>query len=804
MSSTVGTTARWVGKPMRRVREDTKLVSGRGSYLDDIRFGNVAHVALLRSPYAHAHIRRVDVSRAARHPGVLAVLTGDGVSEHTRPSLPRLSLPVDLKVYCLAREKVRYVGDPLAAVAAIDRATAEDAVELIDVEYEALPAVTDVEAAVAPDAPMLYEELGTNVLWHRVLPYGDVDGAFAEADLVLRDRFTIHRYASTPLETFGCVAEFDHGTSSLTLWGHSQLPGLALSSVAYALGLPVSSVRFIQPDVGGAFGNKDRASHMVVCAVLSKLTHRPVKYVEDRNESLKGLVHACDGVMYVEAAVKRDGTILGMKFRNLSNEGSSTDFAAIHNMLQLTNLVNCYRFKAVSYEGSSVVSNKCPAGANRGVGKPFMAFAMERMIDRIAQSLERDPAEVRFRNFIQPDEFPYSTPSGNLYDSGDYPETLRRALAAVDYPRLREEQAEARTHGRYLGIGIATTVEPSQANFGYGLLVSKNQSMTGIGEGARVKVEFDGRVTVSTGGTDTGQGHETVISQIVADELGVIPDNVRVLPFDSAISPWLPASGNYADKFSGTDTGAILGAVRKVRQKVVDLAAQQFEANASDIEISDGMVYVRGVPARSKPLGAIVAPAYFGLSSQEGREPGVEALHYHANPMANVPDEQDRVRAQLNFANSAHIAVVSVDPETFEVSILRYVAAHDVGVQLNPLIVEGQLHGSTVHGIAAALLEEFVYDEQGQFLTGSFMDYLKPTSADVPEIEAIHLETPSPFTPLGTKGAGEGGALPAPAAIASAVEDALAPLGVRISGLPIKPSSLWATASGWNAGSHDV
>jgi 2-furoyl-CoA dehydrogenase large subunit len=403
---------------------------------------------------------------------------------------------------------------------------------------------------------------------------------------------------------------------------------------------------------------------------------------------------------------------------------------------------------------------------------------------------------VRFRNFIQPDEFPYSTPSGNLYDSGDYPETLRRALAHVDYPKLREQQAEARTNGRYMGIGIATTVEPSQANFGYGLLVSKKQTMTGIGEGARVKVEFDGRVTVSTGGTDTGQGHETVISQIVAEELGVSPDQVTVLPFDSAISPWLPSSGNYADKFSGTDTGALLGAVHKVREKIVALAAQQFEADPSDIEISDGMVSVRGVPGRSKPLAGVAAPAYWGLSGREGGEPGVEALHYHANPLGNVPDEQDRVRAQLNFANSAHIAVVSIDPETFEVSILRYVAAHDVGVQLNPLIVEGQLHGSTVHGIAAALLEEFVYDEQGQFLTGSFMDYLKPTSADVPDIEAIHLETPSPFTPLGTKGAGEGGALPAPAAIASAVEDALAP--------PIKPSSLWARATVNGQAPNDV
>jgi 2-furoyl-CoA dehydrogenase large subunit len=763
--------------------------------MDDIDHGRVLHVAMYRSPYAHARILSVDTKRAEAHAGVVAVITGEDAKRLTRPTRPRIDVPGNLGAYCLADGKARFAGDPIAAVLAADRATAEDAVDLIEVDYEVLPAVTDVEAAARPDAPLVYDEMGTNVFWHKHLPYGDMDGAFTAADVTIKERFALHRYASTPLETFGCVASYDPGTDSLTIWGHSQLPGGVIGGVASALSLPLSRVRFIQPDVGGAFGNKDRMAYVIICAVLSRLTGRPVKFIEDRRESLTALAHACDGVMDVEAAVKRDGTILGMRFRNLENEGARFEFATIHNMLMLTNLVNCYRMSAVSYEGSSVLSHVCPSGANRGVGKPFMAFAMERMVDRIARTLGLDPAAVRFRNFIQPEEFPYTTPSGNLYDPGNYPETLKRALDRVGYARLREEQARLRAQGRYMGIGIATTVEPSQANFGYSGLINPKAMMTGLGEAARVKVEHDGNVTVWTGATNTGQGHDTAIGQIVADVLGVRPVDVTVMPFDSATSPWLPTSGNYANKFSGTDTGAIIAAARKARSKLLAAAAQQLEADPSDLEIKDGTVFVKGVPASARSIADVARPAYYTLSNRGADfEPGVDAIAYYANPLANMPDKHNRVRAQMNFANSAHVVVVEVDPETFEVRIVRYVVVHDVGVQINPLIVEGQLHGSTVHGIAAALLEQFVYSSDGQLLAATFMDYLKPTSADVPNIEVEHIVTPSPFTPLGTKGAGEGGAIPAPAAVANAVEDALAPLGISITRLPIRPSDLFAVA----------
>ncbi len=787
MKTAFGYTGSWV-----RRREDPRLLTGRGSYLDDLQVPGALHAAFVRSPHAHARIRRIDTSRAARLPGVEGVLTAADAADETRPLLVRVSMPVTPTFHFLAFEKVRYVGEPVACVAARSRAVAEDACELIDVEYEPLPAVVDVERAVQPDAPLLFDELGSNVLWHGSFPYGDVDGAFAAADRIVRERIAIHRYASTPLETFGGIASWDAGAEQLTIWGHGQIPGLVIASLCHILKLSPGQVRFILPQVGGAFGNKERTPYLAAIAVLARRLGRAVRYQEDRRESLTALCHSCDGVHYAEAAVRHDGTILAMRFRNYQNEGCSIEFATIHSLLMLANLVNCYRFPAAALDTYSVLTNKCPAGFNRGVGKPFMCFVIERMMDRIARELDLDRAELRFRNFIQPDQFPYTTPSGDLYDSGDYPETLRRALAQIDYPALLRQQAAARTEGRWLGIGIAAAVEPSNTNFGYSKLVNERATLTGMGEAARVRVEWDGTVSVATGGTDSGQGHPTAIAQIVADELGVAIDDVRVAPrFDSATTPWLPFSGNYANKFSGTDTGAILGAARKVKQRLRELAGAALEVSPNDVALGDGHAYVIEAPARRKRIAELAGGVYWSLAGRErGFEPAVEATHYYSNPLADLPDADGRVRAQTDFANAAHVALVEVDPETFEVKILRYVVVHDCGRLINPMIVEGQVHGATVHGIAAALMEEFVYADDGQFLTATFMDYLKPTSADTPFIETGHLETPSPFTPLGTKGAGEGGAIPAPACIASAVEDALAPLGVKITNLPVSPSRL--------------
>jgi 2-furoyl-CoA dehydrogenase large subunit len=782
----------WVGSAVPR-KEDARLTTGRGAYLDDLGRAGLLHAAMLRSPHAHARIVSVDARRAAGLAGVHAVVTGTDAATSSHPIRPLIPTKVPLRDWCLAVDRVRFVGEPVAAVAAVDRATAEDALELIEVAYEPLPVVVDPEAAIEPGTPLLYPELGSNVLWQDVLSYGDVDGAFARADGVLRERFTIQRYASTPLETFGALAEYDAGTESYTFWTNDQRPGLTLAILAESLGVPQSRLRLICPDVGGAFGNKRRPAYLLVCALLAHAAHRPVKYLEDRRENLTALMHACNGVMDVELAYRNDGTVLGLRVRDIADEGKNLVSPAQHNLIKLGNIANGYRIGAIRYEPYSVLTNKCPSGANRGIGKPFMCFAIERAMARLASRLGLDPAELRQRNYVQPHEMPYTTPTGSQYDSGDYPGTLRRALERLDYRGSRELQAQARRDGRLLGIGIATSVEPAGTNLASYELVTGRRAASGSAEAAMVRVEPDGRVRASLGDPSSGQGYETVVAQIVADELGLTPDDVHVeRGFDSVSTPWLYLSGNYSNKFSVTDVGAVLGAARRVRDKLLRIAARRLEAAVEDLELADGAARVRGVPGRRVTLAELARTAYANvLDLPPGDDPGIEARHFHQNPLAAPMDAQRRVRSQLVFSNAAHCCLLEIDRQTGAIHILRYVVVHDCGRELNPAIVEGMVHGSTVHGLGAALLEEFPYDTQGQPLAGTFMDYLKPTALDVPDIEVDRLESPSPFTPLGAKGVGEGGSIPSLAAVANAVEDALAPFGAVIRSLPITPEAVW-------------
>src|SRR5262245_15071310 len=453
----------WVGHPLTR-KEDARLTTGRGRYLDDVARPGLLHCAMLRSPHAHARVVAVDVSAAERMPGVFAVLTGSQAATLSQPIRPLIPTPVPLRDWCLAVDRVRFAGEPVAAVAAVDRATAEDALELIEVTYEPMPAVINPEAAISSGSPLLYPELGTNVLWHDVLTYGDVEAAFARADGVLRERFEIQRYASTPLETFGAIAEHDPGLDQFTFWTNDQRPGLTLAILADSLGVPQSRLRLICPDIGGAFGNKRRPAYLLVCALLARRARRPVKYVEDRRENLTALMHACNGVMDVELAYTNDGTVLGLGVRDIADEGKNLVSPTQHNLIKLGNIANGYRIAAIRYEPYAVLTNKCPSGANRGIGKPFMCFAVERAMALLARRLDLDPAELRQRNYVRADEMPYTTPTGSRYDSGDYPATLRRALERFDYPARRAEQARARGEGRLLGIGIATSVEPAGTN----------------------------------------------------------------------------------------------------------------------------------------------------------------------------------------------------------------------------------------------------------------------------------------------------------------------------------------------------
>jgi 2-furoyl-CoA dehydrogenase large subunit len=750
-------------------------------------------VAMLRSPHAHARLVELDAGAAAAAPGVAAVLTGAEAAALTRPIRPLIPTATPIQDWCLAVDRVRYVGEPVAAVAAVDRASAEDAVEAIRVTWEPLPAAVDVEAAARGEGPLLYPALGTNVLWHDALTYGDVDGAFAAADGVLEERFEIQRYASTPLETFGCIAEWDAGTGGYAFWTNDQRPGFTMAILAESLGVPQSRIRLACPDIGGGFGNKRRPAWLLVCALLARRTGRPVKFVEDRRESLTALMHAAAGVMRVALAYRADGTLLGLSVRDVTDEGKNLVSPAQHNLIKLGNIANGYRIPAVRYEAWSVLTNKCPVGANRGIGKPFMCFAIERAMALLARRLSLDPAELRLRNYVSAEAMPYTTPTGATYDSGDYAATLRAALERFDYAGRRREQARARGQGRLLGIGIATSVEPAGTNLASYEIITGRRAASGSAEAAMVRIEPDGRVRAALGDPPSGQGYETVVAQIVADELGVSPDDVDVARgFDSSTTPWLYLSGNYSNKFSVTDTGAVLGAARRVRDKLLRVAAHRLEADAVDLELREGAVSVRGMPSRRLTLAELARTAYADvLGLPAGEEPGLEARHAHQNPLARPMDAARRVPSQLVFANAAHCCLVEVDPATGGVRILAYVVVHDCGRELNPLIVEGMVHGSTAHGIGAALLEEFRYDDAGQLLTSTFMDYLKPTALDVPAIDVGRVEHPSPFTPLGAKGVGEGGAIPGPAAVANAVEDALAPHGVTVRALPITPETVW-------------
>ncbi len=791
--TTVSNTGPWVGQPLPR-REDARLTTGAGTFIDDIVMPGMLHAAFLRSPHAHARIVSINADKARQLHGVHAVLTGHEVGRLTKPISTIIPFNTFLPNYCLAVDKVRYVGEPVAAIAAVDRATAEDAAELIDIEYEPLPAVVDPWKAIqSPDA-LVFDELNSNVIWHDKFSYGEVDTAFAQAAHVVSERFSVQRYISTALETMGVIGRW--GQDVLTLWSPDQRPGFATHALATALQIPHSQIRLISPDIGGGFGNKRKATYMVIVALLARMAARPVKYIEDRQENLLGLVHASNQVMDLSMALDADGRILGLSLRDVVDEGANVINPTLHSMLKFTNMLNNYAIPAVKFEGYAVLTNKCHSGANRGIGKPFMCFAVERAIELAAQKVGIDSLELRRRNFIPASAMPYESPMGNLYDSGDFAATLDTALATADYAKLRAEQAEARRQGRYVGIGIATAVEPNSLNLSAYTLMTGRTDSSGVGEGALVRMEGDGSVRVSLGNTDSGQGYQTVVAQIVADELGIHPNRVNVAPgFDSAVNPWLHGSGSFANKFSGTDVGAIVKAAQTIRAKVLRIAGHISGRKPEELTIREAEIWAHGANQPLFSLAKVAMAAYRDLLRlPEGEMPGLEARHFYVDPQSNLPGKDTgdkRLRFQLTFSNSAHIAVTEVDPKTGGVKILRYIVAHDCGREINPLLVEGMVHGATTHGIGGALYEDLVYDENGQLLTGSFMDYLKPTALDVPEFEVVALETPSPFTPLGAKGVGEGGSIPALAAIANSVEDALRPFGVKFTELPLTPNRVW-------------
>ena len=793
----------YIGRSIKRV-EDGRLLTGRGTFIDDHPpVANACHAAIVRSPHAHARILGYDLSAALGMDGVVGAITGQDVAKLTKPFSVGVTAPVHY--YCAATDKARFAGEPVAVVVGRDRYIAEDAADLVRVDYEPLPVVVDPERALEPDAPVLHEAVGSNLANHRRLVYGDPDRAFREADVVIRERFRFPKYGSTPIETYGIIARWDPLDGVLTVWSNFMGPFIMHPLTARVLGLPENRLRFIVPrDIGGSFGIKSSIyPYIALIGLAAMRTGVPVKWIEDRREHLLASSSGTDRVAYRELAAKKDGTILGMRFRWLDNVGGYIRSPEPGCSFRPTgNFVGPYRFQNLEVDASTVMTNKSLTGPNRGYACGHLYFETERMVDMLAEKLSMDPAEVRRKNLLQPEQFPYRSPTGGLYDSGDYPAAFEKALEIARYDELRREQTKRRAAGRYFGIGLALAVDPSVSNMGYVATALDPQfrakpeylPKSGAVDSATIKIDPLGRLIAILGTTPQGQGHQTIVSQIVADELGVTPEDVTVVDeMDTFTRVWSISSGTYSSRFGSVGTSAVALAARKLKRKLVEYGAHLMERSSDEVVFRDGGVHVAKGKGPSYSLKDLAGRAHWNTESlPDGMEPGLQATAVFGLEVSKAVDAEDRVNSSNTYGFIAELMAVEVDPDTAAIKILRYVTVHDAGTIINPMIAEGQIYGGALHGLGGALYEELAYDDQGQLLTGTFMDYLVPTASEAPSIDIAHIVSPSPLTPLGSKGLGESSSMTVPAVIANAVSDALAPIGIRISELPMTPSGLWA------------
>ncbi len=775
--------AKYFGAAVKR-REDPRFLRGEARYVDDVQLAGMLHAAFVRSPHAHARITRIRTAAAKALPGVAAVFTFADLERWMKPlplfgtPPPGLAAAIDFEIrqapqFALCRDRARHVGEIVAMVVAESRALAEDAVELVEVEWAPLPPVADMVAAAAPGAPLVHPEWATNVGVAFTHAIGDPDAAFTRAAVVVSETFRIQRYVGMPLECRGVVAAWDRRDGTLTTWNSTQVSHFVQQGLVTTFGLPPHKIRVIAPDLGGGFGTKASGypeDSLVPAAAVT--LGRPVKWVEDRREHMSGSAHARHQTHAISLAASRDGTILGLRDRISLDLGAYNVWGIVLPYNTVAHLIGPHRIKNMRVDFQAVVTNKTPNAPYRGAGRPETVFAMDRAVDCLARELGMDPAEIRRRNYIRADELPYDFGmpyrDGNplVYDTGDFPQALEKALAAAGYAEFRKEQEKLRARGVHRGIGISGYVEG-----------------TAIGpyEGATVKLDLAGRVLVATGAVNSGQGHETSFAQVAADALGVPLEWVTVIGGDTAAVPF--GVGTFASRSAVTAGNSIADACREVRTKLVRAAAALLEAAPEDVEIEDGRALVRGSPQKALDLARVVQASIPTFAKPGVAPPDFEASAYH-----HVPT--------VTYASAVHVAQVEVDVGTGAVKLLRYVVAHDCGKVINPIIVEGQVHGGVAQGIGGALFEDMAYDERGQLLTGSLMDYAIPKADDLPPIETVHLEFPSPRNPLGVKGLGEGGAISPPAAIANAVEDALAPFGVRVTATPVTPARVRAWLAG--------
>jgi len=765
-----------LGSPIKR-HEDPRLITGQATYVDDIKLPGMLHMAVLRSPYGHAHIKSINTDAARKYPGVVAVYTAadiKGIVGNIAVAVPLGKIAEGMGVRGpLAEGKVRFYGDPVAFVVAEDRYTARDARDLIEVDYEPLPAVVDMEKAMQPGAPLLYEEFGTNVPFGIHPPTDDIDKAFAQtlADggVVVKQRLVNQRLAPVAMETRGVVAEMRKADKTLTVWSSSQNPHLLRNILSAQVGLPQHQVRVIVPEVGGGFGSKINIyPEEPMAAFAAMKTGRPVKWIEDRSENLAVTIHGRDQVDYVEIAATRDGKITGLKLHGISDMGAYCQLLTDAIMIALGFPVTCgaYDIPAVHLSADLVFTNKAPTDAYRGAGRPEATYIIERAMDLLARELGKDPAEVRRLNFIKPEQFPYKSPAGAVYDSGNYEAALDKALGLVNYQGLRAEQAQKRAQGKLMGIGLSSYIEAC----GIG---PKGSLPVGLYESARVRVEHSGTVMVYTGSSPHGQGEETTFSQLVADEFGIPMDNILIIHGDTDSTP--EGRGTYGSRTTAVGGTALFTAVQRLKEKMKLIAAHMLEASAADVTLEEGNFFVAGSPQKAVAFAEVAMAANFSNTLPPNIEPGLETTAFW-EPAANT------------FPFGTHVCVVEIDKDTGEVEITRYVAVDDCGRQLNPMLVEGQVHGGLAQGIGQAMYERVVYDEDGQLLTATLTDYAMPLTTELPSFETASTVTPTPVNPLGVKGVGEAGTIGSTPAVANAVADAL---GVANVEMPFTSEKLW-------------
>ena len=768
------------GSGIRR-REDPRLITGTATYTDDLTLPGMLHAAILRSPHAHARITRIDTAKARSAQGVVAVYTAADTEAVLKPMPCAWLMPnSELKIATypqLAKDVVRYVGDCVAVVVAEDRYQAQDAVELIDVDYDPLPAVVDPQKAAATGAPQLHADMPGNQAFHWTVAGGDVDAAFAKADVIVKDRIIQQRLIPTAMEPRATLARYVPATGELTVWNTTQNPHILRFLGSLITGVPEDKLRVIAPEVGGGFGSKIAAYPGEFLAIFASMKlGRPVKWTETRRENYQATTHGRDHVQEVELAATKDGKMLGLRCTVWAGMGAylSTAAPGIPTILHGLMLSGPYNVPAVKEDVYGVYTNTTPVEAYRGAGRPEATFMLERMLDKLSDKLKIDPVEIRRRNLLAPFENGCTVVTGLSYDSGNYQDALDKALDHIKYKDLRAEQARLRKEGRYLGIGVCPYVEicglgPSQVAGAVGF-------QGGLWESAIVRFHPSGKVHVFIGASPHGQGEETTFAQIVSDELGVDVNDVKVIHGDTDNTPmgW----GTYGSRTTAVGGAALATAVRKIKDKAKALAAHLLEAAPEDIDYKDGSFFVKGTPARAKTIQDIALMANVAWNLPAGMEAGLEATSFYDPP-------------NFVYPFGAHIAVVEVDGETGQVQLKRYVAVDDCGPQINPMIVEGQVHGGVVQGMGQALWEGAVYDDTGQLITGSLLDYAIPRADVLPDIDVLSTVTKSPHHPLGVKGIGEAGTIASTAAVYNAVIDALEPFGVDNLTMPLTAERVW-------------